>query len=111
LQGRNISLKSPPVVAGKVIYVADTHGALRALDAVGGGTLWKVVLSDGELVGPVMWHGALWVADDRGAVYRVDTQGHVTGHLRLQGRFDRAPIVGDRGVVLRNDLGALYLLH
>ena len=111
LQSRNISMKSPPVVAGKVIYAADSHGALRALDAVNGGTLWKVVLTKGELVGPVLWHGALWVADNKGAVYRVDTQGHVIGHLRLMGSFDRAPIAGAQGVILRNDLGALYLLH
>jgi len=111
LASRHISLKSSPVVDGKVVYAADSHGDLRALDAANGGTLWKIQLTDGELVGPVLWHGALWTADNKGAVYRVDTEGHVIGHLRLKGRFDRTPIAGAKGVILRNDLGALYLLH
>jgi len=108
---RQISLKSTPLVDGKVIYAADSHGALQALDASSGGTLWKIQLTPGELVGPVLWKHALWLADDRGSVYRVDQQGHVLGHLRLQGHFDRAPITDTQGVILRNDLGSLYLLH
>jgi outer membrane protein assembly factor BamB len=110
-QHRRISLKSTPLVVGNVIYAADSHGALQALDASSGGTLWKTQLTPGELVGPVLWNHALWVADDRGSVYRVDEQGHVIGHLRLLGHFDRAPITEARGVILRNDLGSLYLLH
>jgi len=110
-QHRQISLKSAPLVQGKVIYAADSHGSLQALDAASGATLWKTQLTPGELVGPVLWNNALWVADDRGSVYRVDEQGHVLGHLRLQGHFDRAPITEARGVILRNDLGSLYLLH
>jgi len=108
---RQISLKSTPLVIGKVIYAADSHGALRALDAASGATLWKTQLTPGELVGPVLWNHALWVADDRGSVYRVDEQGHVIGHLGLLGHFDRAPIVQAQGVIVRNDLGSLYFLH
>lgn len=111
LQDRHISLKSAPVVSAKVIYAADSHGSLRALDAASGDTLWKTTLSTGELVGPALWHQALWVADDQGSVYRVDLRGHVTGHLRLQGRFDRAPITQADGIILRNDLGSLYFLR
>ena len=108
---RRISLKSTPLVVGKVIYAADSHGVLRALDAASGATLWKTQLTPGELVGPVLWNHALWVADDRGSVYRVDEQGHVIGHLSLLGHFDRAPVVQARGVIVRNDLGSLYFLH
>ncbi|HXH64170.1 MAG TPA: PQQ-binding-like beta-propeller repeat protein [Mariprofundaceae bacterium] len=110
-QHRQISLKSTPVVAGNVVYAADSHGALQALDAASGSTLWKTQLTPGELVGPVLWNQALWVADDRGSVYRVDEQGHVLGHLRLKGHFDRAPVAESHGVILRNDLGSLYFLH
>jgi len=111
MMSRRISLKTSPLPIGQAVYVAGSDGAVRALDAQSGQTLWKKQLSTGELVGPVRWRDSLWVADDQGVVFRLDTEGRVLGSLKLAGRIDRVPVPMSTGLLLRNDLGTLYLVH
>jgi len=108
---RDISLKSSALLVGKHLYGADASGAISALNTVNGETLWKQRISEGELVGPVLWQGSLWVADNQGIVYRLDLDGNVLASIELDGRIDRAPVVAANGVLVRNHLGAIYMLR
>ncbi|WP_227819348.1 outer membrane protein assembly factor BamB family protein [Mariprofundus micogutta] len=111
LNSRSISIKSPALLKNRRLYIADSAGAVSALDAASGETLWKQQVSSGELTGPVSWQGELWVANDQGKVYRLSEDGMIKGGLVLTGRIDRTPVITDNGVLVRNNLGTLYLLH
>ncbi|PIW51406.1 MAG: pyrrolo-quinoline quinone [Zetaproteobacteria bacterium CG12_big_fil_rev_8_21_14_0_65_54_13] len=111
LRSRDLSLKSSPLLIGSKLYVADAQGAVSALDAASGETLWKKQLSDGELTGPIMAAGLLWLADDHGRVYRMEQDGRVAGRIELEGRIDRTPVATGNGVLVRNNLGILYMLR
>jgi outer membrane protein assembly factor BamB len=111
LSHRKLSLKSSPLLDSKYLYVADTSGAVSALDAANGETLWKKKISGAELAGPVLWQESLWVADNQGMVYRLDVNGNVLASIELAGRIDRAPAVASNAVLLRNHLAKRYILH
>jgi len=111
LSNRLLSLKSAPLLVGKQVFVADTSGAVSALNPASGETLWKQQLTAGELTGPALWQGDLWVADDKGMVYRLSQSGKLLAVIELDGRIDRAPVAAQDGVLVRNNLGALYMLR
>ncbi|TLS75638.1 pyrrolo-quinoline quinone [Mariprofundus erugo] len=111
LRARHLSVKSTPLLIGQRLFVADTAGSVSALDAGSGETRWKLQLSKGELTGPVLSQGMLWLADDQGKVYRIDQEGHLSGQIELSGRIDRAPVATSGGVLVRNNLGVLYMLR
>ncbi len=107
---RSFSLKSTPVVHGDRLLAATTHGALVSLDVASGTTLWKQKLSEGELVGPALSKGRLFAGDDHGDVYALTLDGQES-MLNLPGRMDRAPLTVPDGILIRNSLGALYLIR
>ena len=111
LHQRKISLKSQPLLIDNTVFVADATGAVSALNANDAATLWKKQLSDGELTGPVLWRGNLWVADDQARVYRLDKKGRLQASTTLDGRIDRTPVATTHGLLVRNNLGTLYMLR
>jgi len=111
LSRRKLSLKSKPLLIGNTIFTADASGALSALNTAGAETLWKQQLSDGELTGPILWQGSLWVADDQARVFKLDQRGTLLASIQLNGRIDRAPVAANIGVLVRNNLGTLYMLR
>jgi len=111
LSSRKLSLKSKPLLIGNTIFAADASGALSALNTAGAETLWKQQLSDGELTGPILWQGSLWVADEHGRVFKLDQQGKLLASVQLDGRIDRRPVAASGGVLVRNNLGTLYMLR
>lgn len=111
LNSRKISLKSQPLLIDNTVFVADATGAVSALNANDAETLWKKQLSHGELTGPVLWQGNLWVADDQARVYRLDKKGRLLASTQLDGRIDRAPVATSHGLLVRNNLGTLYMLR
>lgn len=108
---RHISLKSTPLVQGKHLFLAASDGAVVSLDTTSGETLWRQKLSAGELVGPALSQGELFVGDDHGHVYTLMPDGRKKGMLSLPGRLDRSPIAVPGGVLIRNNLGGLYLIR
>jgi len=105
------SFKSAPLVDGRLLYTADSHGLSQAIERSTGVILWQKQLSGAELVGPVKWHDSLWLADAQGNVFRLDKAGHVQASIELPGSIDRAPVVISNGVLVHTSLGGLYLLH
>ncbi|OIO67669.1 MAG: hypothetical protein AUJ58_11400 [Zetaproteobacteria bacterium CG1_02_55_237] len=107
---RSLSLKSAPLAHDGRLFAASNDSVLE-LDPASGATLWKRKLDAGELVGPALAQAKLYVADIRGNVFTLSLDGHVTGELHLPGRVDRSPVVVAGGVLLRNNLGGLYLIR
>ncbi len=108
---RQLSLKSTPIVQGGHLLASTSHGAVVSLDISSGATLWREKLSDGELVGPALWKKRLFVGDDRGRVYALRLDGRESGMLNLPGRLERAPLAVPNGILIRNNLGGLYLIR
>lgn len=106
-----ISLKSAPLVDADRLYIADSHGLFQAVERNTGTVLWQKKLSNAELVGPVMWHDSLWLADSQGDVFRLDQTGHLQASTELPGSIDRSPVVTQNGVLVHTSFGGLYLLH
>jgi len=108
---RKLSLKSTPLEYQGRLFVATATHAVLELDPANGSTLWKRDLDAGELVGPVLARGKLITADDQGRVFALSLDGQVTGQTTLPGRVDRSPVAASGGVLLRNNLGGLYLVR
>jgi len=108
---RSISVKSTPMVHNDQLFVATGHGDVMALDGTSGETVWRQHVGDAALVGPIPLQGRLIVADDRGQVHALTLAGQAAGSLELPGRIDRAPVPAADGVLIRNDLGGMYLIH
>ncbi|MDX8395970.1 MAG: PQQ-binding-like beta-propeller repeat protein [Mariprofundaceae bacterium] len=106
-----LSIKSTPALVGDVLYLSDAKGSVHAVDQKTGQTLWQKKISDGELVGPVVWGGKLWLADDLGHVIRLEMNGSGLVSQEVNGSIDRAPLVTTSGVLIRTGLGALHLFH
>lgn len=105
------SIKSVPLAVDGVLYIANAAGELEAIDLNSGTTLWKKKLTDGELIGPVVYNGLLWLADDQGSLLRLKMDGTGLASVTLSGRVERAPIVTPAGVLVRTGPGQLSLLR
>lgn len=111
LFSKEISIKSTPLVYQNTIYFASASGEVEAIELTHGSTLWKQKVSDGELLGPVIWNGKLWLSDDRGIVMRLSLDGRKESSIKLNGRIERAPVATSAGVLARTGLGVLTLLR
>ncbi len=107
----DVSIKSTPLIDQGHLYIANAAGEVEAINLANGVTLWKQKLSDGELLGPVVWKDALWLADDRGIVIRLGRDGRKQASITLNGRIERTPVVTSAGVLIRTGLGVLTLLR
>lgn len=107
----NSSIKSAPLVANNTLYIAGADGDLKAIDLSDGFTLWKKKLSEGELIGPVLYNGALWLADDRCNVMRIGMDGNHLAAADVNGRIERLPVATPSGVLVRTGQGRLTLLR
>ncbi len=108
---KDSSIKSTPLLHEGILYIANASGEVEAIDLASGATVWKQKLSNGELLGPVLWKDTLWLADDRGIVMRLGKDGRKQASIALNGRIERAPIVTSAGVLARSGLGVLTLLR
>jgi outer membrane protein assembly factor BamB len=107
---RGLSLKSSPLVYQGRLFAASGNSILE-LDPSNGTTLWKRTLQAGDLVGPTLEQGRLFAADAHGRIFALNLDGRITGETSLPGRIDRSPVAASGGVLLRNNLGGLYLIH
>ncbi|MCF7821247.1 MAG: PQQ-binding-like beta-propeller repeat protein [Mariprofundaceae bacterium] len=111
LFAKEISIKSAPLVDNGHLYIATASGEFMSIDLASGATQWKQKLTDGELLGPVLWNDSLWLADDRGSVLRLSRDGEKLGEAAFGGRIERKPTVTPAGVLVRTGLGVLTLVR
>ncbi len=105
-----ISLRSSPVLVGKVLYMADSTGYVHAYDIEKGNRLWSRKISSEGLLGPVFWQDALWVANNQGTIYQLDLQGNVKAQTVLSGYISRPPLLTPNGLLLRTERGEMVMV-
>jgi len=106
-----ISLKSSPAAVDSILFAADSQGVLHAYDIESGGRLWSKTISSGELLGPVVWQGSLWLADNKGKIFMVGLNGEVVSSMQMQGNISRLPMVTEAGLLVRTDRGMMTMLQ
>jgi len=111
LFSKGVSIKSTPLIDSDHLYIASASGELESIDLATGTTQWKQKLSNGELLGPVLWQGSLWLADDRGSLLRLNRDGQKLAEITFDGRIERMPTVTPAGVLVRTGLGVLTLIR
>jgi outer membrane protein assembly factor BamB len=105
-------VRSSPAVAGGVVYVGSSDGAVYAIDASGGTVRWRTTIRTAISSSPAIGGGLVYVHGHDGVLYALDA---ATGRVRWQyatGRevplawglesgllFDSSPVVAG-GVVL-----------
>ncbi len=105
-----VSLKSTPLLVNKKMFMADSLGFLHAYNVDKGSRVWSKKISEHELIGPVLFDGALWLTDNQGNVFRVNMDGEVEANITLKGSITRLPIVTDMGLLIRTDRGLMTLV-
>jgi len=106
-----VSLKSAPVLKGKLLYMADSTGYVHVYDIQKGSRLWSKKVSDTGLLGPVLWQDTLWLVDNQGAVYQLSPQGEVKAMTTLAGHVSRAPLLTDNGLLIRTERGEMIMVR
>ncbi|HUW55998.1 MAG TPA: PQQ-binding-like beta-propeller repeat protein [Planctomycetota bacterium] len=76
-----------PVTAGGRVFIADTDGVVRALNAGDGKPVWKAYTEGAVYYPPAIWNGRAYVGSNDGHVYAFEA---ATG--RLLWRFRVAPV-------------------
>lgn len=101
------SMKSAPEALGGSLYLADSTGYLHAYSKSKGNRLWSKKISQHELIGPVVWHDSLWLADYKGRIMKVNGEGEVQAQVQLVGNIARLPEITATGLLVRTDRGVL----
>ena len=106
-----VSLKSTPVLKGKLLYMADSTGYVHVYDIQKGSRLWSKKVSDTGLLGPLLWQDTLWLVDNQGAVYQLTPQGDVKAMITLAGHVSRVPLLTDNGLLIRTERGEMTMVR
>ncbi|WP_341675458.1 outer membrane protein assembly factor BamB [Niveibacterium sp. SC-1] len=111
--GRDISSPVGVDADSRRVFVTDERGAVYALDADSGATIWKQDELKLRRVGrPLSLDNYVAVADFEGYVHLLDkSDGHFVARLATDGTPIAAPLVRtDEGFVAQTEDGALYAL-
>lgn len=111
LMTHKLSLKSPPATDGSQLFLASSEGQVQAWDIESGIVSWSKNLSEGELMGPVLWNDSLWVQDNKGYLFRLNKKGELLASKEFPGRFDRLPATTSNGLLYHSNFGGLYLVR
>ena len=106
-----VSLKSTPVLKGKLLYMADSTGYVHVYDIQKGSRLWSKKVSDTGLLGPVLWRDTLWLVDNQGAVYQLTPKGDVKAMTTLAGHVSRVPLLTANGLLIRTERGEMTMVR
>ena len=108
VQRRAIPARADVLVAEGRVWLGGEDGALYALDAATGRTIWRRALGRAPLVGLVPAREGVWAVDAKGGVALVDGSGKVRARLALPAGVV-APPAGDGGggLVVLDRLGGL----
>jgi len=90
-----------PVAAGDVVFVSGKSGAVMAINASSGQTLWKAKTDLDLTSGPGSDGDTTAVAGEKGAIYAFDKSGKQIWKKQVNGEVLSAPLVGNGLVVVR----------
>jgi outer membrane protein assembly factor BamB len=105
-------IDTPPVVYDGAAYVANSAGALSAVDTFNGSLLWTgTIPTNAPLVGaPALANGVVFVGGDDGNLYRFGIQtGNLIGTVALDG-VPTSPTLTASTVYVGTDNGTVYAI-
>jgi outer membrane protein assembly factor BamB len=114
LWSRDLVVSSPAAADARFVYVADDQSRLHALDRKDGTTAWTIdSFQLRNLMTPIAWGRAVWVADRFGFLHAVSREnGQLLARIALDGGAPSGAIRStNRGIVLQTQGGQLLLIR
>jgi outer membrane protein assembly factor BamB len=106
------AIDTSPAVSGGVAYVANSAGALTAVDTFSGSPLWtSVIPTTAPIVGaPALANGVVFVGGEDGNLYRFGMQtGKLIGTIALDG-VPTSPTLTASKIYVGTDNGTVYAI-
>lgn len=113
LWSRNIAASSPAAADTRFVYVADDQSRLHALNRNDGSPAWVVdTFQLRNLMSPISWGRALWVADRFGMLHAVDREnGKELARISLGSAVSGAMRATAAGLLVQTQGGQLFLIR
>ena len=114
LWSRDVVASSPVAADTRFVYVSDDQSRLHALNRKDGATAWTIDnFQLRNLMTPVSWGRALWVADRFGYLHAVSREdGRLLARLSLDGGAPSGAIRTTRsGLLIQTQGGQLMLIR
>jgi outer membrane protein assembly factor BamB len=113
LWSRDIAAISPVAADPRFVYVADDQSRLHALNRANGTFAWTIdTFQLRNLMSPISWGRALWVADRFGVLHAVDREnGKELARLTLGSAVSGAMRATEKGLLVQTQGGQLLLIR
>ncbi len=113
LWSRDVASISQVAVDTRFVFVADDQSRLHAFNRKDGSTAWVIdTFQLRNLMSPVSWGRALWVADRFGVLHAVDREsGKELARVSLDSAVSGGIRATSRGLVLQTQGGQVYLIR
>jgi eukaryotic-like serine/threonine-protein kinase len=104
-------LEASPVIAGPVVYVADNHGVLHAVDLKTGKAKWQFKADDGFATSPLITDSKVMLGDMTGIFYCVSAEtGKKLWTVDAEAGMHSSPNLWDDRVVFGTDASDILCL-
>jgi outer membrane protein assembly factor BamB len=113
LWSRDVAAFSPVAVDTRFVFVADDQSRLHAFNRKDGSPAWMIdTFQLRNLMSPVSWGRALWVADRFGVLHAVDREnGRELARLSLDSAVSGAIRATTRGLLVQTQGGQVILIR
>jgi outer membrane protein assembly factor BamB len=113
LWSRDVAAISPVAVDTRFVYVADDQSRLHAFNRKDGSPAWMIdTFQLRNLMSPVSWGRALWVADRFGVLHAVDREnGKELARVSLDSAVSGAMRATTRGLLVQTQGGQVLLIR
>ena len=113
LWSRTIAANSPVAADTRFVFVSDDQSRLHALNRSDGSPAWVIdTFQLRNLMSPISWGRALWVADRFGVLHAVDREnGKELARLTLGSPVSGAMRATSSGLLVQTQGGALLLIR
>jgi outer membrane protein assembly factor BamB len=113
LWSRDLAAMSAVAADPRFVYVADDQSRLHALNRKDGSPAWTIdTFQLRNLMSPVSWGRAVWVADRFGVLHAVDREnGKELARITLGSAVSGAMRATQRGLLVQTQGGQLFLIR
>lgn len=110
---RDVAAISPVAVDAKFAYVADDQSRLHAFNRKDGSNAWVIdSFQLRNLMSPISWGRALWVADGFGILHALDREnGKAIARVSLGSAVSGAMRATERGLLIQTQGGEVVLIR
>jgi outer membrane protein assembly factor BamB len=100
--------RAAPAAADRTVYAALENGELMALAATDGSTLWRIRLSAGSVVAPIVSGESLLLATTADTLYRIErSSGRISARMAIPAAVSAPPLLQGETLILPLQNGML----